>query len=113
MSGVVDGVIGSQIRTKSEVIRAIGTFKPPQVNKKGQVCLSRRGQKSRGCGYSYLEAETDEQGNEVRAQMLRSIPLLDQAAPEAVRQWKYGPAIIDGKPTGIIFMVTESFQLKS
>jgi protein TonB len=44
--------------------------------------------------------------------VLRSIPLLDQAAIDAVRQWKYEPLIINGKPTPVVFTVTVRFQLK-
>ncbi|MCJ7681130.1 MAG: energy transducer TonB, partial [Candidatus Aminicenantes bacterium] len=35
--------------------------------------------------------------------------LLDQAAIEAARQWVYEPAVIDGKPRGMIFTVTANF----
>ena len=33
-------------------------------------------------------------------------------AEDAVRQWKYKPAVIGGKPVGIIFTVTCRFKLK-
>ncbi|HEX9902002.1 MAG TPA: energy transducer TonB [Acidobacteriota bacterium] len=45
--------------------------------------------------------------------MLRSIPLLDQSAIDAVRQWVYEPMIINGRPRGVIFVVTVRFKLKS
>jgi protein TonB len=44
--------------------------------------------------------------------ILRSIPLLDQAALDAVRQWVYEPMIINGRPRGVIFTVTVRFTLK-
>ena len=44
--------------------------------------------------------------------ILRSIPLLDQAAIDAVRQWVYEPMIINGRPRGVIFTVTVRFTLK-
>ncbi len=44
--------------------------------------------------------------------ILRSIPALDQAAIAAVKQWKYEPLVIKGKPVGVLFTVTVRFQLK-
>ena len=44
--------------------------------------------------------------------ILRFIPLLDQAAVDAVRQWVYEPLIINGRPRGVIFTVTVRFALK-
>ena len=32
-------------------------------------------------------------------QVLRSIPELDQAAIDAVKQWEYVPLLVDGVPT--------------
>ena len=40
-------------------------------------------------------------------------PLLDNAAIEAVRQWKYNPYIIGEKRVGIIFTITCRFKLKN
>jgi protein TonB len=38
--------------------------------------------------------------------------LLSKAAIEAVKQWKYEPMLIKGKPMPIIFTVTMTFKLK-
>jgi len=58
-----------------------------------------------------LEVKTDEEGNVVDARVLRSIPVLDQAAIDAVKQWKYEPLIIDGKAHKVVFTVTVRFVL--
>ena len=44
--------------------------------------------------------------------VLRSIPLLDNAAKAAVRQWEYSPLLLNGKSERFIVTVTVSFQLK-
>jgi protein TonB len=50
---------------------------------------------------------------EVRdVRVLRSVALLDQAALEAVRQWRYTPPLLNGVPVPVIMTVTVSFQLK-
>jgi protein TonB len=45
--------------------------------------------------------------------VLRSIPLLDQAALDAVRQWRYTPALLNGVPVTVIMTVTVQFTLQA
>ena len=44
--------------------------------------------------------------------VLRSVPLLDEAAIEAVRQWRYTPTFVDGVAVPVIMTVTVNFQLR-
>jgi protein TonB len=44
--------------------------------------------------------------------VLRSIPLLDQAAVDAVRQWKYTPTFLNGVAVPIVMTVTINFTLQ-
>ena len=43
--------------------------------------------------------------------VLRGLPLLDQAAIEAVRQWVYTPTLLNGVPVPVIMTVTVNFKL--
>jgi protein TonB len=45
------------------------------------------------------------------ARVLRSIPLLDQAALDAVRQWEFVPTLLNGAPTPIVMTMTVNFTL--
>ncbi|MGA2534142.1 MAG: energy transducer TonB, partial [Candidatus Aminicenantales bacterium] len=63
-------------------------------------------------GVVIIEATTDIYGRVATVKILKSIPLLDQAAVDAVRQWVYEPMIINGRPRPVIFTVTVRFQLK-
>lgn len=101
--GAMGGAIGP--------VRAVGAIKPPRLIKKVNPVYPEAAKAAGIEGIVILEVETDEKGNVVRTTLLRSVPLLDQAAIEAVKQWQYEPAIINGKPTGIIFTVTVSFRL--
>jgi protein TonB len=58
-----------------------------------------------------LEATIDERGNVVDLRVLVSIPLLDGAALEAVRQWKYEPTLLNGSPVPILMTVSVKFEL--
>jgi periplasmic protein TonB len=62
-------------------------------------------------GIVILEAIIDAQGNVSSVHVLRSIPLLDQAAVDAVRQWRYTPALLNGTPVPVVMTVTVNFQL--
>jgi protein TonB len=66
---------------------------------------------SRVQGTVELEATIDENGNVVNLRVLRSIPLLDGAALEAVRQWKYEPTLLNGSPVPILMSVSVKFEL--
>lgn len=62
-------------------------------------------------GVVIIDATIDEQGNVARAQVLRSIPLLDEAALTAVRQWKFTPTQLNGIAVPIVMTVTVNFKL--
>ena len=59
-----------------------------------------------------LAAIIDLQGNVTNVRVLRSIALLDRAATEAVREWKYEPTLLNGIPVPIIMTVTVAFDLR-
>ena len=61
-------------------------------------------------GIVIVEITIDTQGRVSHARILRSIPLLDQAALDAVRQWEYTPTYVDGQPRPVIMTVTVPFQ---
>ncbi len=48
----------------------------------------------------------------VKVRVLKSIPELDQAAIDALKQWKYEPYLVDAQPVGITFTVTIRFAQK-
>lgn len=62
-------------------------------------------------GIVILEILVDTAGNVADAKILRSIPLLDQAAIDAVSQWKYMPTLLNGVPVSLVMTVTVNFTL--
>ena len=93
-------------------VRAVGEIKPPRLIKEVKPIYPEDARQKRVEGTVILEATTDIYGRVQKVEVLRSIPLLDQAAIDAVRQWIYEPEIIEGKPRGIIFTITVTFKLK-
>ncbi len=102
-----------QKEEESTPIRATRDIKPRKLIKRVEPIYPKEARKEGIEGVVILEAVTDIYGRVSAVKILRSIPLLDQAAVDAVRQWVYEPAVIDGKPRGAIFTVTVVFKLKS
>jgi TonB family protein len=48
-------------------------------------------------------------GSVSTARVVRSIPLLDEAALEAVRTWKFAPTIVNGQPVPVRMVVSVNF----
>jgi protein TonB len=69
-------------------------------------------QSARVQGVVVIEAVIGTDGKVRDAKVLRSIPLLDQAAVEAVRQWEYTPSRLNGVPVPVIMTVTVNFTLR-
>ena len=62
-------------------------------------------------GTVMLESVLDTSGNVTQLRVIRSVPLLDQAALDAVRQWKYTPTVYGGRPVSVLMTITIRFTL--
>ena len=63
-------------------------------------------------GTVILEVVIDESGAVSRVRVLRSEPLLDDAAIEAVKRWRYTPTLLNNVPIPILMTVTVRFTLQ-
>ena len=61
-------------------------------------------------GVVILEIIIGTDGAVREAKIIRSIPLLDEAALETVRQWRYEPTLLNGVPVPVIMTATVQFQ---
>jgi periplasmic protein TonB len=62
-------------------------------------------------GVVILEAVIDARGRVETVRVLRSLALLDQAAADAVRQWVFTPALLNGVAVPVVMTVTVNFEL--
>ena len=62
-------------------------------------------------GVVIFEATISADGDVTEAHILRSIAPLDMAAIDAVKQWKYTPTTLNGRPVPVIATVTVNFSL--
>jgi periplasmic protein TonB len=62
-------------------------------------------------GIVVMEAVLDPTGSVTQLRVIRSVPLLDPAALDAVRQWKYTPSVYGGRPVSVLMTITIRFTL--
>ena len=63
-------------------------------------------------GVVIIEARIEADGTVSRTRVLRSIPMLDDAAVDAVGQWEFTPTLLNGQPSPVIMTVTVNFTLQ-
>lgn len=88
-----------------------GRIKPPARTKYVAPQYPDIAQKAKLQGVVILEAVIGADGKVEQARVLRSLPLLDEAALAAVRAWEYTPTLLNGQPTPVIMTVTVQFRL--
>lgn len=62
-------------------------------------------------GLVILQAVIGEDGAVDDVKVLRGEPLFNQAAIDAVRQWRFTPTLLNGQPVPVVMTVTVSFAL--
>ena len=62
-------------------------------------------------GIVVLETEIDRDGRVCSARVLRSIPLLDQSAIDAVLRWRFTPATVNDVAVPVVMTLTVNFTL--
>ena len=62
-------------------------------------------------GLVIIEAVIDTDGHVASARVLKSVALLDQAALDAVRQWRFTPTLLNGTAVPVVMTVTVNFAL--
>jgi TonB family protein len=95
----------------NQPVRVGGAIKAPIQISKVQPVYPPIALSARVSGVVILEAVIGADGRVSNAMVLRSIPLLDQAAVDAVRQWVYTPTLLNGAPVPVIMTVTVAFTL--
>jgi periplasmic protein TonB len=92
-------------------LRVGSTIRQPQKIREVAPVYSPIAQAARVQGIVIIEATIGADGHVVNARVLRSVPLLDEAALAAVRQWQYTPTLLNGVPVPVIMTVTVQFTL--
>jgi len=99
-------------KAKAAAVRVGGKIKAPTKIKDVVPVYPTAARSAGAQGVVIVEATIGADGKVQDAKVLRSIPLLDQAALDAVRQWEFTPTRLNGKPVPVIMTVTVNFKLK-
>jgi len=126
--GVVDGIassVGTDVvdvphapppapvdTTPTGPVRLHSGIRPPEKVVNVQPTYPEIARITRIEGVVILEAVIDAAGNVTSARVLRGYPMLDPAALNAVQQWKFKPAMLNGETIPVVMTVTVQFKLQ-
>ena len=94
----------------SQPVRVGGNIRGPQKMKHVDGVLPEQARQAGVRGMVILEIVIGADGTVQQAKVLRGIPLLDQAAIDAAKQWVYEPTLLNGSPVPVIMTATVNFQ---
>jgi TonB family protein len=89
-----------KLPTKPKLLKAVKAVYPPEAKQakiQGEVIVDIRIAKD---------------GTVSDAKVVKSIPELDKAATDAVKQYKFRPTLLNGKPVDVLATITVRFSLK-
>jgi protein TonB len=93
------------------LVRVGGNIRPPQKVTDVAPVYPAIARAAHVEGIVILEAVIGEDGAVRDVHVLRSISLLDGAATEAVRQWRFTPTLLNGEPVPVVMTITVAFRL--
>ena len=91
--------IGGNVRTPAQIAHVDPVY--PEVARTTRVQ-----------GVVIIQATIGPDGFVDEAEILRSVPLLDQAAIDAVAQWQYEPTFLNGVAVPVTMTITVNFSLR-
>jgi len=94
---------------QQQSVRVGGNVKAPERVHYVQPAYPEEAKAARVSGVVIAEITVSPEGDVTDAHILRSIALLDGAALDAVKRWKYTPTTLNGVPVPVILTVTVNF----
>jgi protein TonB len=103
---------GSGGNTGGGVMHVGGSILPPRLLNEVDAEFSEEARKAKFSGDVMVYLWVDEHGNPSHIQVARGIGMgLDEKAVEAVRQYRFKPAMLQGKPVKVDLYVYVNFQI--
>jgi TonB family protein len=94
---------------EGNALRVGGEIKPPIKIKDVRPLYPPVAREAGVSGVVIIEVRIGSDGFVEEAHVLKSIPLLDEAALDAVKQWQFTPTLMNGVATPVIMTVTMNF----
>jgi protein TonB len=94
-------------------LRVGGDVKAPDVTRRVEPKYTDTARKAHITGVVVVEAIIDKNGNVDHVKVLKGLSMgLNEAATDAVKQWKFRPGTLNGEPVDVIFNLTVNFTLE-
>jgi TonB family protein len=85
---------------------------PPRVVEKAFPSYPEDAKKDKVQGVVIVQAVIDKDGTVSRVRAVKRLhPSLDEAALDAIRQWRFEPALLEGEPVAVHYNLTINFRL--
>jgi protein TonB len=111
MCGCLVGELAAQPLMGPAPVRVGGNIAPPQKIRHVAPVYPDDALSARVAGVVILEATIGTDGYVTGARVLRGVPMLNDAALDAVKQWQYEPTFLSGTPVPVIMTLTVNFSL--
>ena len=112
LGGPIGGVLVSHVSPAAPAHGPIGGMvQQPRLLRSAPAAYPQLAKSSRVSGDVVVDALIDTTGNVTTAKVISGPVLLQQAAVETVRHWKYEPARLDGQAVAMHLTVTVRFRL--
>jgi protein TonB len=116
--GVVGGIVGGLPEAPPpepprRVVRVGGDLRAPALLSMVTPVYPPLAAVARVHGKVLIEAHVGVDGRVKSARVVRGVVLLDEAALEAVKRWRYRPLLLNGEPTEFVLNVTVVFSVTS
>ena len=123
VGGVQGGIVGGLMAAPpppppppppapKQMVRIGGNIQAPALVKRVEPTYPEIALVAKVTGLVILEASVASDGSVESVRVLRSVKFLDEAAIEAVKQWRYSPLVLNGVPTPFVLSVTLNFSVK-
>jgi len=99
----------ARAKARAAAVKVGGAIRPPTKVKDVTPVYPEIAKAARVSGPVVIEATIGADGKVIDTKVVRSIPLLDQAAIDAVQQWEYTPPLLNGAPVPVLMTVTINF----
>jgi TonB family protein len=94
-------------------IQVGGDVRAPEKISAPQPQYTEIARKARVQGVVIVQAIIDKQGAVTNVKVLKGLPMgLEEAAVDAIKQWKFKPATLNGRPVTVYYNLTVNFKLQ-
>jgi TonB family protein len=100
----------ARAKTLAAAVHVGGPVKAPTKIKDVRPVYPQIARSAKVSGTVVVDATIGPDGKVEDAKVVKSVPLLDQAALDAVRQWQYTPTVMKGKPVPVRITVSIVFR---